>query len=51
MRSGMLKHERQGLGRGVEETFHVERQRGLMIVEFHRGHERKACVRPGRLQA
>ena len=51
MRSRLLKHERQGPGRGADETFHVERKRGLVIVEFQRGHERKVCVRLGRLQA
>ena len=51
MRPLMLQHQRQRLRSGVEESLHFERQHGLVIVEFQRGHEGKACVRPERLQA
>jgi hypothetical protein len=52
MRSGMLHDHRQRIGSRAEEAVHVERERGLVIVEFQRRqHCRKACFRGGPLQA
>ena len=43
MRTGMFQHQREGLRRHMDEALDVERQRGLMVVEFERGHEGKAA--------